>query len=335
MSAAKIAILNKEMEIANCDTQIQQRIFTVRGVQVMLDRDLAELYGVLTKNLNKAVKRNIERFPDDFMFQLTKEEGLRFQFGTLNETNQPDKMRAFDAEEVLRFQNGTLKLPQGKHLKYQPYAFTENGIAMLSSVLKSPRAIDVNIQIMRAFTQMRRVLMTSVGVLQRLGAIEVRQIAAEKDFNAKFETVFDALDRGNLLPQGILETGAEFDAFRFVTRLVESAKKEIVLIDPYSDASTLEVLAKKVKGVKMRLVCRATNWPKPTATEIAKFNKQYKGLTVDRSDNFHDRFVIIDGVELYNLGSSINSLGRRLTTYTTRDPKEIAKIMSQLEGGAQ
>ena len=177
---------------------------------------------------------------------------------------------------------------------------------------------------------MRKFMMASAGVLQRLGAIEVRQIAAEKDFNAKFDTVFDALDRGNLLPQGILETGAEFDAFRFVTRLVESAKKEIVLIDPYSDASTLEVLAKKAKGVKVRLVCKATNWPKPTATEIAKFNRQYKGLTVERSDNFHDRFVIIDGVELYNLGSSINSLGRRLTTYTTRDPKEIEKVLANV-----
>ena len=125
-------------------------------------------------------------------------------------------------------------------------------------------------------------------------------------------------------------TEAEFDALRFVTRLVESAKKEIVLIDPYSDASTLEVLAKKTKGVKVRLVCKATNWSKPTATEIAKFNKQYKGLEVLRSDNFHDRFVIIDGSELYNLGSSVNSLGRRLTTYTTRDPKEIVKLLAQI-----
>ena len=311
------------------DRQIQRRILLMRGTQVMLDRDLAELYGVLTKNLNKAVKRNIGRFPEDFMFQLTKEESLRFQSGTLNVLDKPNKTGVFDTEEILRFQIGTTKDGRGGS-RYQPYAFTENGIAMLSSVLKSQRAIDVNIQIMRAFTQMRKVLMTSAGVLQRLGAIEVRQIAAEKDFNAKFETVFDALGRGNLLPNGLLGPEAEFDALRFVTRLVESARKEIVLIDPYSDASTLEVLTKKAKDVKVRLVCKATNWSKPTPIEIAKFNKQYKGLEVLRSDNFHDRFVIIDGAELYNLGSSVNSLGRRLTTYTSRDPKEIAKILAQI-----
>ena len=197
---------------------------------------------------------------------------------------------------------------------------------MLSSVLRSDRAIETNIQIMRTFTQMRMLLATSAGVLQRLGAIEIKQLESDR----KFETVFDALSRGNLLPQGLFGTETEFDALRFVTRLVESAKKEIVLIDPYSDASTLEVLAKKTRGVKVRLVCKATNWGNPSDIEIAKFNKQYKVLIVDRTDNFHDRFVIIDGKELYNFGSSVNSLGRRLTTYSTRDPKEIGMILAQI-----
>ena len=207
-----------------------------------------------------------------------------------------------------------------------PYAFTEQGVAMLSAVLRTPTAIRTSIDIINAFVAMRKFMMASAGVLQRLGAIEIKQLESDR----KFDTVFDALSRGNLLPQGLFGTETEFDALRFVTRLVESAKKEIVLIDPYSDASTLEVLAKKTRGVKVRLVCKATNWGNPTDIEIAKFNKQYKGLIVDRTDNFHDRFVIIDGKELYNFGSSVNSLGRRLTTYSTRDPKEIGMILAQI-----
>ena len=200
---------------------------------------------------------------------------------------------------------------------------------MLSAVLHTPTAIRTSIDIINAFVAMRKFLFHSAGMLQRLGEIEIKQLETEK----KLDTVFEALGRGNLLPQGMFEAGSEFDAHIFVTRLIESAKKNIILIDPYSDSSTLEVLAKKNKDVKVQLICKATNWIKPTEIEISKFNKQHKDLTIKRSDNFHDRFLVIDGTVLYNLGSSINSLGRRLTTYTTRDPGEIAKILSQLETG--
>ena len=279
--------------------EIQRRIMSVRSIQVMLDRDLAALYGLEVKQLNRQVKRNIERFPADFMFQLTKEDCLRCQIGTLNGK-------------------------RGKHLKYMPYAFTENGIAMLSGVLKSPTAIEVNIRIMRAFTALRRFVSDHAGLVQRVGAIELKQLETDK----RIDTVFDALDRGYLLPNGILPAGSEYDSLRYVSRLVELAKSEILIIDPYSDATTLDVLAKKQPGVKVSLVCK--NRGQPTQTEIAKFNRQYKGLTVSYSDGFHDRFVIIDNVELHNLGSSINCLGRRLTTYTTRDAKEIKKLLAQL-----
>ena len=279
--------------------EIQRRIMSVRSIQVMLDRDLAALYGVEVKQLNRQVKRNIERFPADFMFQLTKEDCLRCQIGTINGK-------------------------RGEHLKYMPYAFTENGIAMLSGVLKSPTAIEVNIRIMRAFTALRRFVSDHAGLVQRVGAIELKQIETDK----RIDTVFDALDRGYLLPNGILPAGSEYDSIRYVSRLVESAKSEIVIIDPYSDATTLDVLAGKRAGVTVRLVCK--NRGKPTASEIAKFNRQYKGLTVSYSDDFHDRFILIDNAELHNLGSSVNCLGRRLTTYTTRDAKEIRKILAQL-----
>ena len=195
---------------------------------------------------------------------------------------------------------------------------------MLATVLKSDIAIKTSIDIMDAFVAMRSFLMSSVGVLQRLGAIELKQLETDK----RIDTVFDALDRGNLLPSGILPVESEFDSIRYVSRLVESAQSEIVLIDPYSDAVTLEVLSKKRPGVKVRLVCKDRGMPTPT--EIAKFNRQYKGLAVTYSDDFHDRFLIIDNVELHGLGSSINCLGRRVTSYTTRDPKEIAKLLATI-----
>ena len=278
---------------------IQARIKYVRNVQVMLDRDLAELYGVPVKRLNEQVKRNLSRFPADFMFQLSKEDCLRSQIATLNGR-------------------------RGTHLKYLPYAFTENGIAMLSSVLRSETAIDVNIRIMRAFTAMRRFVSDHAGLVQRVGAIELKQLETDK----RIDTVFDALDRGNLLPSGILPAESEFDSMRYVSRLIESAQSEIVLIDPYSDAVTLEVLSKKRPGVKVRLVCKDRG--KPTQTEIAKFNRQYKGLAVTYSDDFHDRFLIIDNTELHGLGSSINCLGRRVTSYPTRDAREIAKLLAMV-----
>ena len=288
----------KEVQVIGI-LDIQRRIMPVRGVQVMLDRDLAALYGVETRALNQAVRRNIGRFPEDFMFQLSKEDCLRSQIVTLNEA-------------------------RGKHLKYLPYAFTENGIAMLSSVLRSETAIDVNIRIMRAFTAMRRFVSDHAGLVQRVGAIELKQLETDK----RIDTVFDALDRGNLLLSGILPAESEFDSMRYVSRLIESAQSVIVLIDPYSDAVTLEVLSKKRPGVKVRLVCKDRG--KPTPTEIAKFNRQYKGLAVTYSDDFHDRFLIIDNIELHGLGSSINCLGRRVTSYTTRDAKEIAELLAMV-----
>ena len=287
------------VQIPNGELEIQRRIMSVRSVQVMLDRDLAELYGVKTKVLNQAVKRNIERFPERFMFRLVETE-----------------MRGL-VTDCDRFRNL-------KHSSVPMYAFTEQGVAMLSAVLRSEVAIAVSIRIMDAFVAMRHFVSDHAGLVQRVGAIELKQLETDK----RLDTVFDALDRGRLLPSGIIPANTEFDSIRQVSRLVESAKSEIVVIDPYADATILDVLSGKKAGVTVRLVCK--NRGKPTASEIAKFNRQYKGLTVSYSDGFHDRFVIIDNVELHNLGSSINCLGRRLTTYTTRDAKEIKKLLAQL-----
>ena len=291
------AIAAKEV-VANCD-HLMKRILNVRGKMVMVDRDIADLYKVPTKALNQAVKRNIERFPDRFRFCLTAEE----KNGVVTNC---------DHLAALRFSHAPV------------YAFTEQGVAMLATVLKSAIAVRTSIEIMDAFVAMRGFLMSSAGVLQRLGTVEVKLIETDK----RLDTVFDALDRGRLLPSGIIPANTEFDSIRQVSRLVESAKSEIVIIDPYADATILDVLSGKGTGVTVRLVCKDRG--KPTASEIAKFNKQYKGLTVSYSDDFHDRFVIIDNAELHNFGSSVNSLGRRVSTYSTRNAKEIKKFLSQL-----
>ena len=306
------------VQIPNGELEIQRRIMSVRSVQVMLDRDLAELYGVELKALNQAVKRNAERFPERFMHQLTKDEfaDLKSQIAT---SSRDSNLSHLKSQFVTSSWGGVRKPPK---------VFTEQGVSMLSAVLHSPTAIDVSIRIMDAFVAMRRHLMANGQVLQQLDRLRRQQILDQSRNDERFDTVFTALASGNLLPSGILPAGSEYDSLRYVSRLVESAKSEIVVIDPYADATILDVLSGKKAGVTVRLVCK--NRGKPTASEIAKFNRQYKGLTVSYSDGFHDRFVIIDNAELHNLGSSVNCLGRRLTTYTTRDAKEIRKILAQL-----
>ena len=281
---------------------IQKHIISIRNVHAILDRDLAVMYDVEVKHLNRQVKRNIERFPADFMFQLTKEECTRCQIGTLYERG----------EKALNWST------------YRPYVFTENGVAMLSGVLRSPIAVAVNIGIMRAFTAMRRFALDHAGLIQRVGAIELKQLETDK----RIDTVFDALDRGHLLPSGILPAESEFDSIRYVSRLIESAQSEIVLIDPYSDAVTLEVLSKKRSSVKVRLVCKDRGMPTPT--EIAKFNRQYKGLAVTYSDDFHDRFLIIDRSTLIHVGASFNYLGKKCFAFSSMDKSNIPDILTKI-----
>ena len=281
------------------DLEIRQRIKTIRGVQVMLDWDIAELYGVETRSLNQAVKRNKERFPPNFRFQLTKNELSEL----ITDCDKSDRKR---------------------HYPGTPSAFTEQGIAMLSAVLRSPTAIKVSIKIMEAFVALRHAFLSSAGILQRLGNVEVKLIETDK----RLDTVFDALDRSKLLPCGILPANSEYDSIRMVSRLITQAKSELLIIDPYADVTLLDILSEKAPGVTVRLICKDRG--KPTRSEIEKFNRQYKGLTVEHADDFHDRYILIDNAELHNLGSSINHLGCRVTNYSTSDPKEIKKLHALL-----
>ena len=267
--------------------KIESLIKVIRGQQVMLDRDLATLYGVEVKRLNEQVKRNIKRFPKDFMFQLTKEECLRSQFATLNEG-------------------------RGQHLKYMPYVFTENGVAMLSSVLRSDTAIEVNIRIMRAFTSMRHFLQNNAEAFQRLSTLEYHQLEMQQHFqesDKRIEEVFRRLDEGNAKPkQGVFYNGQIYDAYNFVSDLIKSAKKRIILIDNYVDETVLTLLDKREDGVSAFIYTQQIN--RQFQLDIDRHNAQYPPINVETFRLSHDRFLCIDD-DVYHIGASIKDLGKK------------------------
>ena len=266
---------------------IETLIKVIRGQQVMLDKDLATLYGVEAKVLNQAVKRNVERFPDDFRFQLTKEECLRSQIVTLNEK-------------------------QGQHLKYMPYAFTEQGVAMLSSVLRSQTAIDVNIQIMRAFVSMRHFMVNNASVFSRLETIEYHQLEMQQhqqETDKRIDEVFRRLDEGNAKPkQGVFYNGQIYDAYTFVSDLIKSAKKRIILIDNYVDETVLTLLDKRENCVSAVIYTQQIS--RHFQLDIDRHNAQYAPIDVETFRLSHDRFLCIDD-DVYHIGASIKDLGKK------------------------
>jgi hypothetical protein len=281
--------------------QIQDRIFTIRGVQVMLDRNLAELYGVETKVLNQAVKRNSERFPNDFMFQLNKVElnNWRSQFVTSNN----DKMG----------------------LRRPPYAFTEQGVSMLSTVLKSKTAIDISVAIIRAFVLMRNFISTNAGVFQRLNKVEQNQTVTNK----KFEQLFKALENKSLKPkQGIFYDGQIFDAYTFVSDLIRTAEKSIVLIDNYVDDSVLTMLTKRKKRVKASIYSKKISLQ--LSLDLNKHNAQSPTIEIKEFKNAHDRFIIIDEKTIYHFGASLKDLGKKWFAFSKMDVEAI-EMLNKLE----
>ena len=280
---------------------IENLIHVIRGKQVMFDRDLARLYGVETNRLNEQVKRNIERFPEDFMFQLSKEEFecLRSQFATSN-------VKSID----LTSQFATSNKRGGQ--RYMPYAFTESGIAMLSGVLRSPQAVIMNIQIMRAFVAMRRFLASNAQLFQRLEVIEHTQlslVAHQEVTDKKFEEVFRRLDDGSTTPkQAIFYDGQIFDAYKFVSERIREAKKLIVLIDNYIDETVLAMLDKRNKGVTAKVYTK--NISRQLSLDFEKHNAQYTPIEVEQFDRSHDRFLCIDDT-VYLIGASIKDLGKK------------------------
>ncbi|MDG6225934.1 MAG: ORF6N domain-containing protein [Candidatus Thermoplasmatota archaeon] len=294
---------------------IQNRIYTIRSVQVMIDNDLAELYGVETKYLNRAVKRNIHRFPDKYMFHLTKEEyeKIRFQYSTL------------EMDDPLRFQYGTLEAGKGKHRKYLPYAFTEQGVAMLSSVLRSETAVKVSIHIIDAFVAMRRFITLNAQVFQRLDSLEIKQLETDK----KMEKVLIAIENKDVQPkQGIFYDGQVYDAYIFISDLFKIAKKSITIIDNYLDDSVLTLLTKRNEGVKVLLLTKKVN--KALEQDVKKCNDQYPPIEIRKFNNSHDRFIIIDDRDLYHFGASLKDLGKKWFAFSKMD-RGAVDMLSKLE----
>jgi hypothetical protein len=268
---------------------IESKILTIRNQQVMVDRDLAELYGVETKVLNQAVKRNIERFPEKFMFQLNDSE-----FEVLR-------------SQIVTSKNSKIEKRGGR--QYLPYAFTEQGVAMLSAVLKSEQAIKASILIMKAFVAMRHFLQNNAQIFTELDQIKRHQLESDK----KIEELFTKMDKyGVEQVQGIFFQGQIFDAYSFFQKLIQKAKNEIILIDGYVDISVLDRLSKKNSGVKITIYTLQNPKMKNPLTQIdiQKFNAQYPTLTVNYTTKMHDRFLIIDNQELYHIGASLKDLGK-------------------------
>ena len=291
---------------------IENLILNIRGKQVMLDRDLARLYGVETKRLNEAVKRNIERFPEDFMFQLNKEEfeNWKSQIVTSNWMSQ----NATSNSVIM----GARKLP---------YAFTENGIAMLSGLLNSQIAIRVNIQIMRAFVAMRHYISSNQQIINRFENIEHHQllmIERQDKTDTQIEQIFKTLANYKLPTEGVFHNGQIFDAYKFATDLIKSAKKSLVLIDNYVDESVLLMLSKRNQGVTAKIY--TSQITKQLRLDLQKHNSQYPHINIVRHTTSHDRFLIIDETDVYHIGASLKDLGKKLFAFSKLDIEPSAII---------
>ena len=268
-------------EIILSQQQIENRIFTLRGKQVMIDRDLAEMYQVKSIRLREQVKRNQERFPENFMFQLTEKE-----------------------VDFMVSQNA---IPSKQHLGgHLPYVFTEQGVAMLSSVLRSDVAVKVSIIIMNAFIEMRKLILSNHLITSRLDDIERKQFINEDNF----EKIFKALEHRIDLPaQGIFFNGQVFDAYTFAADLIRKADTSLILIDNYIDDTVFSLLNKRKKGVSCR--CYTKNIDKTLQLDLHKHNQQYASIEIFEFRNSHDRFLIIDEKELYHIGASLKDLGKK------------------------
>lgn len=288
---------------------IENLIYVIRGQQVMLDSDLARLYGVETRRLNEQVKRNIERFPDDFMIQLTKDEvqNLMSQFATSSSRSQ----------NVISGWGGNRK---------PPYAFTENGVAMLSSVLRSKTSIEVNIRIMRAFTAMRSFLMNNAHMFKRIETIEHNYLLVNRhlsEHDRKFEEILSRLDDKDSEPiEGFFFEGQIFDAYSLISDLIRKATRRIVLIDNYVDDRILKVLTKRGEGVSAIIYTDPHH--SQITNDLRRHNAQYPKIDVRHCTNVHDRFMIIDDT-VYFIGGSIKDLGKKIVAFSQmhQNPNDI------------
>ena len=306
-----VILVNKESDVEKYETDnIKNLIYTIRGKQVMLDSDVAMLYHYETKKINQTVKRNIERFPQKFCFQLTGDdiENLRSQIVT-----------------------SSLKKENYGGRRYLPYAFTEQGIAMLSGLLKNEIAVQVSIYIMDAFVEMRKFIATNGQVFERLTSIEYRMLEQNKiltEHEKKFEKVFDELQKNEKIgfKQSIFFDGQIFDAYSLIIDIIKKAKQSILIIDNYIDDSILKMLSKKNKDVEVVILTSQNSNIKKL--DIQKFNKQYPVLKLAYTNKFHDRFIVIDNKELYHIGASLKDLGKKCFAISKIEDNEYIEKIS-------
>lgn len=283
---------------------IEARIYSFRDTYVMIDRDLAELYGVETKVLNQAVKRNIDRFPESFRFGLSKLE-------TQELVTNCDRFNSL------------------KHSTSLPYAFTEPGVAMLSAVLHSPAAVSVSVRIMQAFVAMRRFMLANAQVFQRLDRLEVHQLETDQ----KIDQVFARLDSSKEEnKQCVFFDGQIYDAYEFVCNLIRSADKRIILIDNYVDDTVLAMLDKRNAGVKASIYTQKAG--DQFKIDIAKHDAQYSAIPVFIFKKSHDRFLIIDE-KVYHVGASLKDLGQKWFAVSLMEAQDVDAIAARLDAESE
>jgi hypothetical protein len=295
------------------EADIQSRIFMVRGVQVMLDSDLARLFGVEVKRLNEQVRRNSERFPESFCFQLTWKEFGESQIVSVGNLKSQIATASWGGRRT------------------RPFAFTEQGVAMLSAVLRSETAVKMSIQIINAFVAMRRFILSNAQVFQRLETLEQRQFQIDRNM----EKVLNAIESKEIRPkQGIFFEGQFFDAHVFVSDLFRSAKKSIIIIDNYLDDTVLTHLVKRKENVSVLLLTR--NISETLVQDVEKFNRQYPTIELREFGDSHDRFIVIDSVDIYHFGASLKDLGKKWFAFSKMETAAIC-MLARLEavGGAK
>jgi len=307
-------------ELLNIGVQnIKDLIYTIRGKQVILDSDVAILYHYETKKINETVKRNIRRFPEKFCFRLTKEE---YEEILLKKPNNWSQI-------------ATSSTYKNRGISYLPNAFTEQGIGMLSGLLKNEIAIQVSINIMDAFVEMRKFINANKNLFERIinieNTIDKNFTSIDKQFmnyDNKFEQIFNALQKEESFKQKIFFEGQIYDAYSLIIDIIKKAKTKITIIDNYIDDSILKMLVKKNKSVEV--VILTSEKSKISKLDIQKFNKEYPALKVAKTDKFHDRFIIVDNVELYHCGASIKDLGKKCFGISKMENEEVLNIIKSI-----
>jgi hypothetical protein len=289
-----------ENEIQPQSVDVKSLIFTMRGVQVLLDSDVAMLYGYETRRINETANRNKKRFPEDFRFQLTKEEMDNIErLGYRSFVVAPSKT----THKNLKSQIATSSSHGGR--RKLSYVYTEQGIAALSGLLKNDIAVNVSIGIMRAFVEMRKFISAYGSTFERLTNVEYKLLEHDK----KFDEVFDRIQLPEVPQQGVFYDHQIYDAFKLIDHLIKKARRAIIIVDNYLDESVLEMLRAKTSGVSVSII--TANPEKIRAQHVAKFNQQYPTVKVVKSKVFHDRFIIIDGDTAYHVGASLKDLGKK------------------------